>query len=206
MAHSTESEVDWNYFRPGTFAPEHARLTGASLISPLWHPEGCAGMSGVYAVINAIQLALAGRHAFTSAELYALTSAGLRFMSGRLTPQQAVLAGLRVSLWRALAQAMVAVARRQTGVSLALERQLVLEAGCRAMLDAIEQCVIHLHVPMMLCRGGHYTVVKGFTPASLLLLDSGGACWMAKRSCGVPGDCDGARHVLYPGSLLAISS
>ena len=205
MLRRDELHFDSSHFQPAALVPNRMALSGASLISPLWHPEACAGLSGIYAIINAIRLALADRHIFCAAELHALTSAGLRFMSGRLTAEQSVLAGLRVSLWRALAEAMITVARRQTGVFLGVERLFVAEAGRKAVFDTIEQAIMHMRVPMILCRGGHYTVIKGFTRSSLLLLDSSGASWVTKRACGVPDDCTDARHVLYPSSFLTLN-
>lgn len=205
MLRSEDLGCDSNHLERTSLVAERVTLNGARHISPLWHPESCTGLSGLYAIINAIQLALANRYTFSARELHSLTSAGLRFMSGRLTPQQAVLSGLRVSLWCALAEAMVTVARRQTRVLLSVERLFVAEAGREAVFDTIEQAIMHMRVPMMLCRGGHYTVVKGFTRSSFLLLDSSGAYWMAKHACGVPGDCTDARHVLYPNSFLALN-
>lgn len=184
--------------------PERAKLSGANRISPLWHPEACAGLSGLFAIINAMRLALADRHTLTAAETHALMRAGLSFMSDRLTAERATLCGLRVSLWRAMAEAMVAVTRQRMGVLLGVERLFVGQPGREAAFATIEQAIMRLRVPMLLCRGGHYTVISGFTRSSFLLCDSSGACWVSKRVCGVPDDHEGARHVIYPGSFLAL--
>lgn len=182
------------------------KLRNARLISPLWHGDGCTGLSGLYAIINGIRLALADRHLFTGAEVHSLMAAGLRFMDGRLSPRQCVATGLRVNIWRRLADAMVEAASRRTGIRMRLERLYSPEPWNRqAAFEALEEEIVRMRVPLMLCRGGRYTVVSGVTDSSVLLFDSGGAFWLAKRACGVPADCDGARHVIYPASFLALA-
>lgn len=205
MLSSDELQVEGGFLSGAASGLEKAKLKNARMLSPLWHGEGCVGLSGLYAIVNAIRLTLAHKHSFTGPELHALMTAGLRFMSGRLTPEQVALCGLRVTLWRGLAEAMVEATRRVTRAPLQLERLFPTDLGREAAFAAIEQAIARVRVPMMLCRGGRYTVVSGFTGSSLLLFDSGGACWMTRRLCGVPGDCDGARHIIYPTSLLALT-
>lgn len=204
LRHKNELHFEGEFGGTSRSIPERAKLSGANCITPLWHPEACAGLSGLFAIINGIRLALAETHTFPPAEIHALVRAGLSFMSIRLTAERAMLFGLRVSMWRALAEAMVAFTRHRTGAFLSVERLLVAESGRKAAFDAIEQAVMRLRVPVMLCRGGHYTVVSGFTRSSLLLCDSRGAHWKSKRATGVPGDCQGTRHVIYPSSFLAL--
>lgn len=192
---------------PGA-APSRNRLklANARLVSPLWHGDNCAGLSGLYAIINAIRLALAHRQRLSAAELHALFVTGLQFMDGRLRPLQCVACGLRLQLWRQLANAMVEAAVRRTGIRMAVERLYVERLSCRyAALAVLERAVVERRVPLMLCQGGRYTVLSGVTTSSLLLFDSGGACWITRRLCGVPGDCEGARHMIYPSSFLALS-
>lgn len=205
MLRSDALQVEGGFPSGAASGPQKAKVKNALLLSPLWHGEGCVGLSGLYAVTNAIRLTLAHKHSFTGPELHALMRVGLRFLNGRLTPEQVALCGLRVTLWRSLAQAMVDAARRLTGTPLQLERLFSAAASRAAAFATIEQAITRLRAPMMLCRGGHYTVVSGFTGSSLLLFDSGGACWMAKRVCGVAGDGDDARHVIYPTSFLALT-
>lgn len=190
----------------GDVAPSPpARLTNARLVSPLEHGDGCVGLSGVFAIINGVRLALAHKHHFTGPEVHALMAAGFGFLDARLTARRCFMSGLRVELWRRLADAMVQASWRRTGHRLVVERLYVDHAFDRgAALAELEQAIRRMRVPLILCRGGHYTVVSGVTPSSVLLFDSGGACWLAKRVCGVPGDCTGARHVIYPASFLAL--
>lgn len=184
--------------------PRRTKLRNTRLVGPLWHGDGLLGLSGIYAIVNAIRLTLAHKHILNAIEIHELLTAGTKFMSGRLTPQQAMLSGLRVTLWRRLAEAMTETTRRRIGVWIWVERLHPSDLGRDAAFATLEQAVLQMRVPMMLCRSGHYTVVSGFTPSSLLLFDSGGACWVTRRLTGVPGDCDKTRHVIYPSSFLGL--
>lgn len=184
----------------------NAKLPNTALIAPLWQGEACVGLSGLYAIVNAIRLGLADRRPLNAKEVERLFAAGLRFTNGRLTPEQATVCGLRVSAWRGMAEALVEHTRRTTGVRLVIERLMVpVWADRLAAFATLREALLRLRVPMMLMRAGHYTVVSGITGSSLLLFDSAAACWVSQRVCGVPGDCDAARHLIYPASFLALS-
>lgn len=182
------------------------RHPNAELLSPLLHADACSGLSGLYSIINGIGVVLADRYVLTHADAHALLTAGFRFMDGRLSPNQVALSGLRVTLWRALTDAVCASANRRIGVRLSSERfHWVGEANRDAAFRALQMELERRRVPLMLCRGGRYTVVRGITRSSLLLFDSSGAHWIAKQTCGVPGDCDRARHIIYPNSFMSLT-
>ena len=122
-----------------SFAVRHPN---ARLVHPLWHPERCPGLSGLYAIVNAIQLALADRRPLGPAELDRLIRAGFRFLNGRLSPEQATVCGLRITLWRALTDALIAVVQAQTGVRIVTERLMVTTMCDRlAAFDVLEQAI-----------------------------------------------------------------
>ena len=176
------------------------------LISPLWLGEGCDGLSALYAAINGIRLALAHEHCFTGPEIHCLMRAGLRFFEGRASPQQCVLNGVRVQLWRGLVEAMVEATCQRTGIRLTSERIHVHEHRCRdAVFSGLDGSLEAFRVPLILLRGGIYTVVSGATPSSILLFDARGCCWISKAACGVPGDGEGMRHLIYPPSFVALN-
>jgi hypothetical protein len=188
-------------------APQLAvKLSNAKLIEPLLYGDALVGISAIYAVTNALRLAVAHRQRLTAAEAYKVMAAGFGYWSGRLSPAQAFQSGCRVSHWRGLAQAMTETARRQLGIQVFVDRLVIHAADRASLFSAIEEAIGQWRPVLMLCRGGRYTVVSGFTPSSLLLFDGGGAHWLAKHACGVPGDCENARHMLYPASLMALSA
>jgi hypothetical protein len=180
------------------------KLPNARLLSPLWHGDECVGLSGLYSVVNGIRLALAHKHLFDGPEVHALIRAGLQFMDGRLTPQRAVTCGLRVQLWQRMVEALVERTRQRDRLFVCVEQVFVRPEGRAAAWTAIEQQIDIWRPVLTLMRSGRYSVVSGYTDASLLLFDSGGACWISKRVTGVPGDCEGARHIVYPSSFLAL--
>jgi hypothetical protein len=104
-----------------------------------------------------------------------------------------------------LVQSIAVAAQRTTGIRFVAERVYTANTSRQAAFDGIENALRRLRVPLLLCRGGHYTVVRGITESSLILLDSGGACWISKRACGVPGDGCGLKHVIYPASFMALT-
>ena len=205
MLRSDEVQLIRGGFEEAAPEPDYFKLKNARSVGPLYHGDGCVGLSGLYAVVNGLRLVVAHKHTFTQSEVDGLLRAGLRFMAGRLSPAQAVVCGLRVHLWWMLTEALAEVTLSRTGIRVWTERLFVFENGREPAFSALEQAVRNWRVPMLLCRSGHYTVVSGFTSSSLLLFDSGGACWMAKRGCGVPGDCENARHMLYPASFVSLS-
>lgn len=180
------------------------KLPNARLIDPLWHGDQCTGLSGLYSVVNGIRLVLAHKCQFSDRELHELFAAGLRFMDGRMTPRRAVTCGLRVNAWRRLAEALTDRTRERHEVLLFADRLFVSERSRSAAWAAIEHGIEAHRAVLMLMRGGRYTVVSGYTPSSLLLFDSDGAWWISKQVTGVPGDCVGVRHLVYPSSFLTI--
>ena len=184
----------------------HVRHPNASLVEPLMLGEACQGLSGLYAAINGIRLALAHKHQLTAPEVHVLMRAGLRFLDGRLSLQQCVLNGLRVQHWRGLVEAIAEATGQRLGLRVSVERIHVADARRRyEAFGALDIAVRAWRIPLILCRGGAYRVVSGTTAASVLLFDSD-ACWLAKRVCGVPGDGDGLRHILYPTAFLALNA
>lgn len=187
-------------------AQRATRHPNAPLVCPLWQGDGCEGLSALYAVVNGIRLALAHRTQLTAPEVHRLLLAGAWFLDGRSTVRQSLFCGLRLQTWRGLVDAMVEAARQRLGARIAAERLYPEWPPSRqASFDALERAVRQLRVPLMLCRGGHYTVVSGVTPSSVILLDSRGACWMARRVCGVPSEGDTLRHCIYPASFMALT-
>lgn len=189
----------------GSSEPLRAKLRNTRLIQPLLHGDGCVGLSGVYSVVNAIRLVLADKRNPGATAMDELLTAGLRFMDGRLTPARAATSGLRVSLWRQLAEALTDRTRHRHRVLVFAER-IYVDNGIDRMVawSSIEENIRARRAVLLLTRGGRYTVVNGYTPSSLLLFDSGWSYWISKRATGVPGDCAGARHIIYPSSFMTV--
>lgn len=180
-----------------------AKLTSTSLVEPLDAGDGLGGLSGIYAIINAVRLAVAHKRKLTAGEVHLLMAVAFDYVSGRLTPKQAFQSGCRVSVWRGMAAAIIEAARHQLDLRLAIDRLIVESSDRDAALRAIEAAIGQWQPVLMLCRGGRYIVISGFTQTSLLLFDAR-ACWLSKHACGVPGDSESARHLLIPASFMAL--
>jgi hypothetical protein len=108
-------------------------------------------------------------------------------------------------MWRALAEAMTHHVRERHRALVFADRVYADPATDHlSAVSVIEQNVRSYRAVLVLMRGGRYTVISGYTPSSLLLFDSNWSCWISKRATGVPLDCDGARHVIHPTSLLTL--
>lgn len=189
----------------GPLEPDRFKLPNPSGIQPLYHGDGCVGLSGLYSMINGIRLVLADRCDFDGPAVHSLLTTGLRFMDGRLTPTRATTSGLRVGMWKQLAEAMTEHTRQRHRVLIFAERIHVGPGVDRTeALSLIEQNIRAYRAVLLLMGGGRYTVINGYTPSSLLLFDSAWSSWISKRITDVPTDGERGRHVIYPSSLLAL--
>src|SRR5687768_12602440 len=131
--------------RDAALGAPRAKLPNAGLLGPLYHGDECIGLSGLYAIANAIRLALAHNRLFTGPEVHTLMNVGFRFLRGRLTPEQSVLCGLRVTLWRDAAQAMVEVAQRRFGIRIVLDRLFPDPPASRAAaFETLERAIVQI--------------------------------------------------------------
>ena len=64
--------------------------------------------------------------------------------------------------------------------------------------------IVARNVVLTLFAGGRYSVIRGYTQASLLLFDSGGHWWVSRDCIDVSGTDVTARHRLASPSTLAL--
>lgn len=187
--------------------PQHRRLRNAQLVWPLYHGDGCTGLNGLYAVVNAIRTVLARRRLLNDRECGALLEAGLQFLEAHVSVARCCIYGIRFQLWSRLARALAYVAEQRFQLPVRVEQPLL---GCRTVtrgeaLTILEALVVRQQVPVLMRRGGLFSVVSGYTPVSLLLVDSSGGRWLSKMCCGIVGDDGMTRHRLCPWTLTVFS-
>lgn len=68
----------------------------------------------------------------------------------------------------------------------------------------LERLIVGRHVVLSLFAGAHYSVIRGYTPASLLLFDSGERCWMSRKCISVAGSLVSSRHRIVPAATIAL--
>lgn len=197
---------------PGDASPGPEPSLGAVRISrhglaPLYHPDHADGLYGLFAIVNALRLAVAARAPFTCRDTDELMDVGLRFMELRISLRRGVVGGVRLELWRRMADAMVYWTSRNRRMALGLEALFPRREPIsrEQAFHLLERALRRHRLVLMMRGGGRYTVLTGQTQQSLLLFDSGAAGWIAKRATGVEGDCRDRRHILYPSSFLTLS-
>lgn len=68
----------------------------------------------------------------------------------------------------------------------------------------IERSIVAQDVVLILFAGAHYSVVRGFTPTSLLLFDSGGRHWLKRTSISLTDTHRSARYALATKATLML--
>ena len=185
--------------------PRPLQLTNARYIEPLFHADGCPGLSGIYSIINSIRLVLADRRPLSSSDEHELIKASFKFLEGRVSLEQANLSGMRLPLWRGLGEALCAASRSRFRCFVWFEQLHLSEPMDESsVFVAIDNALVKQRAVLMLMRGGHYTVIKASRPSSLSLFDSSGAYWIAKSGISMPRRELNSRHFLLPASFHTV--
>lgn len=181
-------------------------LPGARLIEPAAQGD-YDGLCGLYCIINAIRLVLAPRVILTDEEVRLLFATGVRFLSRRGSLASAVRSCVPERDWPKLAARVVEAAQTITDRPISIERPRVTnDAPVGESLRLMEAFVGAGKAPCVFLRGRyrHYTVISGYTDASLKLFDSFGYRWVRRGSFR-----PGARrspHRLHLQSLITLAS
>ena len=148
------------------------------------------GLCGLYAVINAIQLATFPDRRLTRRDMVGLFEVGIDTLRPSKTLAAVLLHGMHEPLWRKVAAAVVGAANDVTGVRLELV-QVPLTAKTNAFTLVRH---IRYHVgrgrPALLCVTGrinHWTVVSRVSRTRLTLFDSSDRAWLRANTIGVDG-------------------
>lgn len=184
--------------------PQHGRIKATRLITPLYQGDH-VGLSGLYAILNAFRLALAPTRLLNMEETRQLATAGIRYIEAHGQLSHAMLGGIRLSLWRRLAEALRDHAAFKLNAHIHIDQPFRYGPAFTAgqLLRVLETMVQRQTPVIILRRGGRYTIVSGYTPLSLILFDSFGQWWIKRESCGVKGDAN-VRHRLYSASLMTV--
>jgi hypothetical protein len=150
----------------------------------------CDGICGLYCIINAIRLVMAPHRQIRHEDDRALFTAVVRFLARNGMLLEAVDFCVSERVWPQLAKHIVARAQLLVGGPIFLEQlMLAKDASVHETLRYIEAMIISCKAPCVFLRGRyrHYSVISGFTPASLKLFDSYGYHWLRRRYCGTTG-------------------
>ena len=129
--------------------------------------------TGIYAAVNAIRLATFGHCNLPQRAQRDLIAMGWSWRSQRGHLAHSV--GLRVGDWVRMVEALVFTVARSHGQYLTVIRPWREARPSKVeFLITVERLLISNHVVATLFAGGHYSIVHGYTPDSLLLFDSTG--------------------------------
>ncbi|HEX8414975.1 MAG TPA: hypothetical protein VF637_13975 [Sphingomicrobium sp.] len=148
------------------------------------------GLCGLYATINAVQLALYPNRLLKRAELVQLFDAGLQVLRKARALSTVMIHGMHGPLWAKVSAAVVAKAAVLKGCQLKLSCiSLSASADEFTMIRQVRHNVSRGR-PVLLCVEGrlnHWTVVSRFSKTRLTLFDSSNHSWLLVRSICLAG-------------------
>jgi hypothetical protein len=140
--------------------------------SPGLYPATCGdhapGFIGLYAVINGLALVLSQNAPLRPAEERLLIDQGWKFLTSRglVAPWH----GTQSGLIERLAEALTFTLSRRRNQFIRCERvDLAGNVRSEQLGIVLERLVVAKRVVVILLGGGHYTVIRGFTPFSWLI-------------------------------------
>jgi hypothetical protein len=182
--------------------PPEARLERMGL-QPLWHGDYSPGLSATFAAVNGIRLLMAGHYRLNDKEEQGLVADAWRWRSLRreVLPDR----GLRQGEWVRMVESLCQCFSNRHGAFVTMVQPWRgRRPDEREFFTTLERLIVSQHVVLSLLAGAHYSVVRGYTPTSLLLFDSGDKCWIKRTSIGLIGSPRAVRHRFAAASTLAL--
>lgn len=180
----------------------------ATVLTPLRQGD-LDRLCGLYAVINAIQLALYPQHRLTRGQLRVLFDEGIAFLSHARSLKSAASNGMYVAHWSKLCEHLLATASALTAIDLHMLR---LPARSRpSTATALRTLTNHLRHgrPVLLALEGrlnHWTVIVRYSETRLSLFDSDGHRWILVKSLGVRGSGHGSTYRIHAKGIIALTT
>lgn len=161
------------------------------------------GLSATLAAVNGLRLVLAGHYELTQTDEQNLLESAWRWRMDRggVLPHR----GDRQGEWLRMVEGLCLVFARRHGQFIRVMQPWRKDSLTRdEFYSAIERLVVGRHVILILFAGGHYSVVRGYTPSSLLLFDSAEQSWVKRACIRLAGSSVGAKHRIAPTSTLTL--
>ena len=194
-------------FLPALAAPEDwpaAACVETTGCLPLWQGSYLPSLSGAFAAVNAIRLAASRYRCLTPREEQELLATAMRWKADR--GYSGLARGLRRSDWPRLLDALCESSSRRNGRRLFVSQPWRQHwPDYRGFTVGLERLIVGQHVIAVLLAGANYSVIRGYTPLSLLLFDSGGRRWISREAISFPGEAKRTRHHLVPAATLKLS-
>lgn len=183
--------------------PEQAKLETHGLV-PLSHGDHAIGQSGVYAAVNGVRLVLAGHQAWGTRSEQQMLGAAWKWQwsrrEGRLDR------GSRISNWCRMVDALTFAHSRKHGAIIQVTRPWQAQSPDRhEFFTTIERLIVSQHAVLSMFAGARYSVIRGYTPWSLLLFDSGHRQWVSRASTDLGDSVVAGRNRIVPAATLALA-
>lgn len=182
------------------------KLAAANILYPLQQGE-LDGLCGLYAIVNAMRLAVHSHQPLTDAQTDKLFAAGVTWLDKRTLLATVVRSGMSQRVWRELMAHLAT--KLPNDMSRAISFQPLIKTGAATTLTTAYERVftaIERGWPVLALiydSYDHFTVINGATAARLLLFDSYGYHWLNRQSCALTRGT-GARHRLAPRAFIAV--
>jgi hypothetical protein len=176
---------------------------GTSQLLPLWHGDYSIGLSATFAAVNGLRLATAGYCPLSKRDEQRLLARAWSWRGERekLRPDH----GLRQGDWVRMVEALCSVVARRHGQFIRVwQPWRTGRPDLSEFYTTLERLIVGHHVVLSLFAGAHYSVIRGYTPGSLLLFDSGERCWMSRKCISVAGSGARGRHRIVPAATIAL--
>lgn len=191
----------------GCNKPASNSLPGTRIIGPAAQGD-YDGLCGLYCLINAIRLVMAPYRELRLDEARSLFATGILFLEKRDGLPKAVRSCVRQQHWPKLAQRLVTATHDIAGFAVVLDHPgISATAPIEETLRHMEKMIDSGMAPCVFLRGGyrHYSVISGYTPASLMLFDSFGYHRVRRASCGTTA-MNTSLHRFHTQSLLTVAA
>jgi hypothetical protein len=145
-------------------------------------------LCGLYAIINAIRLALYPQHKLSRRQLRILFDEGIAFLSRTRSLKAAASSGMYEAQWSKLCQHLLFMAGNLAGVELHMMRYPARSLSSTTVaLKALKHHLKHGRPVLLALEGrlNHWTVVVRFSDKRLSLFDSDGHRWILNSSLSV---------------------
>jgi len=166
-------------------------------------------LCGLYAIINAIRLALYPQYKLGRRQLRILFDEGIAFLSRTRSLKAAASSGMYEAHWSKLCQHLLTTAGNLAGVELHMMRYPARSLSSTTVaLKALKHHLKHGRPVLLALEGrlNHWTVVVRFSDKRLSLFDSDGHRWILNSSVGVRACDHKAAYRIFARGIIALGS
>lgn len=182
-------------------------IPAAAQLRPYTQGE-VSSLCGLYALLNAIQLALWPQQKLTHGQLKKLFVHGVEHLNNVGILTSVLRCGIEEHAWLKLCVTLIQHAHQLTGIKLRCKfflRSVDQLTGRRALAAIKLQLRMGRPVLVTLLDGyDHVTVVVGYDHTKLILFDSSGFKWVAQTSVGLNHPSSTKRHQITRSTVVAL--